>query len=88
MQHNKKYFCFPVAFFPAPRLIKREVDTEIQAYAKDPAHLGGTEGLIRQEITLAQVIDGVVYLPVRDVFRSNAVLYGAPCSSASNSLNC
>ena len=65
--------------------MEQGVDPEIRAYAKEPAHLDGTEGPLRQEITLsapAQVIDGVVYLPARDVIRSNAELYGGTVRGA------
>lgn len=59
--------------------MEQGVDPEIRAYAREPDYLDGTEGRLCQEIALsapAQVIDGVVYLPARDVLRGNAALYG------------
>lgn len=61
--------------------MEQGVDPEIRAYAREPDYDSTDgEGHLRSlEMALsapAQVIDGVVYLPARDVLRSNAELYG------------
>lgn len=61
--------------------MEQGVDPAIRAYVREPDYyLAYGDGPLRSlEITLsapAQVIDGAVYLPARDVIRSNTELYG------------
>ena len=54
--------------------MEQGTDLDIQVYVKQPGSAGPGQPLA---LTVpAQVIDGTVYLPVRDVIRGNAELYG------------